>query len=553
MITMKELEAPIRQWVPDWLGLVSIFVVILPVTMLNGSYTGSMLEVSNTLGTNSEDITMGYYAASAGMAIAYPIVPKIRTIATPKTLLLTDLLLQIFFSLVCAQTGSMDVIMVCSFCMGFLKAFVMLEFIILIRPLFSPKNVRSEFYAYFYPIVFSGGQLSMAITAQLAYHYQWQHMYYFVTILLLIAILFVICFFRYARRPMHIPFKEMDGRSMFIIATAFLLTLYTFTYGKTLDWFASPKIRVYVFVIPLLIVLFIHRQRTQGKPFVSLKPLFLHKSIIGYGFMVLAMFLTATSSLVTNYMNSIIRVDSIHANSLSLWLLPGYVVGAVICFWWFRWQRWRFRFLISGGMFCYVIYLVILYFGITPYSTYEMLYFPVFLRFGITPYGTYEMLYLPILFRGVGMMVIFIAFGVFVVEDLDPRLTLSNAFFLISFRSVLAPVLSASFFNNMLYYLQAKGMNILSENMTLTNPLAEQKYNQALSNALAQGHEFSEAGQLAANSLYSTLQQQSLLLALKTLIGYVLILALVIAVIAAFIPFHKTLKVAVVKTGDDMV
>lgn len=359
-------------------------------------------------------------------------------------------------------------------------------------------------------------------------------MYYFVTILLLIALLFVICFFRYARRPMHIPFKEMDGRSMFIIATAFLLTLYTFTYGKTLDWFASPKIRVYVFVIPLLIALFIHRQRTQSKPFVSLKPLFLHKSIIGYGFMVLAMFLTATSSLVTNYMNSIIRVDSIHANSLSLWLLPGYVVGAVICFWWFRWQRWRFRFLISGGMFCYVIYLAILYFG-------------------ITPYGTYEMLYLPILFRGVGMMVIFIAFGVFVVEDLDPRLTLSNAFFLISFRSVLAPVLSASFFNNMLYYLQAKGMNILSENMTLTNPLVEQKYNQALSNALAQGHEFSEAGQLAANSLYSTLQQQSLLLALKTLIGYVLILALVIAVIAAFIPFHKTLKVAVVKTGDDMV
>ena len=65
MITMKELGAPIRQWVPDWLGLICIFIVILPVTMLNGSYTGSMLEVSNTLGTNTEDITMGYYAAAA--------------------------------------------------------------------------------------------------------------------------------------------------------------------------------------------------------------------------------------------------------------------------------------------------------------------------------------------------------------------------------------------------------------------------------------------------------------------------------------------------------
>ena len=56
MITMKELGAPIRQWVPDWLGLICIFIVILPVTMLNGSYTGSMLEVSNTLGTNTEDL-----------------------------------------------------------------------------------------------------------------------------------------------------------------------------------------------------------------------------------------------------------------------------------------------------------------------------------------------------------------------------------------------------------------------------------------------------------------------------------------------------------------
>lgn len=69
MIKMAQLGLPVRKWVPDWLALASVFIVILPVTMLNGSYTGSMLEVSNTLGTNTEDITMGYYAASAGMAV----------------------------------------------------------------------------------------------------------------------------------------------------------------------------------------------------------------------------------------------------------------------------------------------------------------------------------------------------------------------------------------------------------------------------------------------------------------------------------------------------
>lgn len=534
MITMKELEAPVRQWVPDWLGLISIFIVILPVTMLNGSYTGSMLEVSNTLGTNSEDITMGYYAASAGMAIAYPIIPKVLAAFSVKSLLLIDLVLQFFLSWVCARTQNADILIVCSFAVGFLKGFLMLWFIRYAQKIFSPKNVRSEFYAYFYPIVFSGGQISMALTAQLAYYYQWQYMYYFTILLMLIAIIFILLFFRYAKRPMRIPYKEIDGRSMFIIAAALLFSIYIFTYGKTLDWFSSPKIRIYTIAIPILIYLFVHRQRTQEKPYVSLKPLHHHKSIIGYTFMVLVMFFSASSSLITNYLNSIIRVDSVHANSLSLMLIPGFIVGAIICFWWFRWQRWRFRYLISGGMFCYVIYLVILYFGITPYSTYEMLYFPVFLR-------------------GLGMMTLFIAFGVYVVEDLDPKLMLSNAFFLISLRSVLAPAISASFFSNLLYYLQIKGMNTLSEHMTLTNPLASSRYAQAMNSALAQGHGYDEASQLAANNFYSTLQQQSLLLGIKTVIGYLLIAALIIAVFSAFIPFHKTLKVAVVKTGDDMV
>ncbi|MEG0889023.1 MFS transporter [Bacteroides sp.] len=536
---MKRTEAviltlPTRPWVPQWLGIVTMFVVILPIILLNGAYTGSMVEVSGTLGILSEDITMAYYATSVGMVVAYPLVPKIRAVVTPKTLLLTDLSLQAVISYFCGHATDIDFIIICSFFVGFLKAFVMLEFIIQIRPLFSPKNVRSEFYAYFYPIVFAGGQVSMALTAQLAYYYQWQYMYLFIVVLLLVAILFVLLFFRYAKRPIHIPFKEIDWRSMLLIAAALLFSIYLFTYGKTFDWFASGKLTVYALSIPLLLWLFFRRQHGGGGFYISTVPLLRVKSVVGYSFMMIVAFFGATSSLVTNYMNSIIRVDSIHANSLNLWLLPGFVVGAVLCFWWLRWQRWRFRFLISIGMFCYVFYLSLLYFGISPQSTYEMLYLPTFLR-------------------GLGMIIIYIAFGVYVVEDLDPKLMISNAFFLIAFRSVLAPVLSSSFFNNLMYVGQLRAMNVLSEGVAMDNPLAAQRYNQSLASALAQGHGTDEAAQVATNSLYSLLQTQSLLVSLKVLLGIVLVMALVMAVGSAFIPFHKTIKVKVVKTGDDMV
>ena len=57
---------------PTVLAVAAVFIIMLPIAMLNGTYTGSMVEVSNTLGVYTEDITIGYYAASAGMAVAIP-------------------------------------------------------------------------------------------------------------------------------------------------------------------------------------------------------------------------------------------------------------------------------------------------------------------------------------------------------------------------------------------------------------------------------------------------------------------------------------------------
>ena len=487
MITMKELEAPVRQWVPDWLGLISIFIVILPVTMLNGSYTGSMLEVSNTLGTNSEDITMGYYAASAGMAIAYPIIPKVLAAFSVKSLLLIDLVLQFFLSWVCARTQNADILIVCSFAVGFLKGFLMLWFIRYAQKIFSPKNVRSEFYSYFYPLVYGGGQASMLVTALLAYHYNWKYMYYFMMVLILISILFVIICFRHNRPIKAVAWSDLHIREMFVISAGLLMLMYVINYGKVLDWMASGKICIYIVIAPMLIALFIWYQSRLENPYVSLAPLFQPKAIVGYFYMMLVMFFSTSTTLLTNYLTVILKVDTTHTYS------------------------------------------------------------------GISPDSTYEMLYLPIFFRGLGMLTLIIAFALFAVEDLNPKYLLSNAFFLIIFRSVLAPIMATSFYSNVLYRLQQKYMYSLSETITATDPLSSARYSQSLNNAMTQGYPYDEAAQLATNSLYNTLQQQSLLLALKEILGYLLVISVVIAVISRFIPFHKTIRVTFKKTGDDMV
>ena len=447
MMTARELDIPVRKWVPDGLAVALLFVIILPVTMLNGTYTGSMLEVSNTLGAYTEDITVGYYAAAAGMAIAYPIVPKVLAAFSSKSLLLVDLTLQFLLSLLCARSRSTDFLMILSFAIGFLKGFLMLWTIRRIKYIFSPGDVRSEFYAYFYPLVFCGGQVSMVVTALLAYHYDWKYMYYFMMGLLIIAILLVIVLLRHDRPSTGVPLRELHVREMVIVSTGLLMLIYVITYGRISDWMASDKICLYIIIAPLLIGLFLWEQFHSPHPYVSLRPLLQWKAILGYAYMVLVMLFSTSTTLLSNYMTSILGVDNTHTYTIYVWLLPGYLLGAFICFWWFRWQRWRFRFLIAGGMACFAIFFGMLYFTVSPDSTYEMLYAPLF-------------------FRGLGMMVLLIAFGLFVVEDLHPKLLIYNAFFLIVFRAALAPVVASAIYSNVLYRLQQAYMVQLSENLT---------------------------------------------------------------------------------------
>ncbi len=532
----ERLDLPLRKELPGWMGIVTMFMVAIPVMMINGTYTGSLQEVSGTLGALTEDITMGYYAASAGMAIVYPILNKVMDRVTQKTLLLISLSLQVVISWMCAKTRSTDLLIAYSFILGFVKGFAMLWFVKKLSKLVSPRNIRSEFYAYFYPLVFSVGQLSMIVTAQLAYYYDWKYMYYFEIILLLLAITLVLATFRYAKVPIRQPFKGVDFRSIFIAAVAILMIMYVFTYGRVLDWFHSPRLRYYLVASILLLFLFLWVQwaNRSREPYIYLIQITRVKPLLGYLYMFITMFFCSSGTLITNYVTSIVRTDSVHANMLYLYVIPGFIVGAFMCFWWFRWQRWRFRYFISAGMACFVGYFAIMYFGIAPDSTYEMLYLPMFLR-------------------GMGMMILFISFGLFVVEELPMKYMLSNAFFLILSRSVLAPVIGSSFFSNMLYYLQLQGNQRLSDSITLSDPIAASQYAGSLQSAIAQGHSYIEAEQIATNAIYTTLQQQSLLLSMKTVIGYMLITALVLAIVSAFIPFHKTVKVKIIRTGDDMV
>lgn len=521
---------PFRNWVPEWLKVVVALVILIPVLLVNGAYTGSNIDISSYLGVISEDINMAYYTASVGMAIAYLVIPKVKPIATAKTIILVVLLLQVLLSLVCAQTDYIEIIITCSFFIGFFKAFSMIEIIGILMPALSPSGTRNEFYSKFYPITLACGQLSLVLTAELAYIYNWQYMYYLMVLMLLVAIIAVVICLSYARRPVRIPFKDIDWLSLFLVSVCFMAVIYATTYGKTKDWFNSENIIIAVLLIPLTGWLFVRRQ-FSAKPFLDMSILKNRNSVTVYLLSFVLMFYASFSILISSYTTGVLRLDSAHVNELYLYMIPGFVVGGIICYYWFV-KEIRMAWLIFLGFACFAVSIALLYFRITPYGLYEHLYLLMFLR-------------------GTGMLVLFVAFAIYGIYGLSPKQLIYNAFFLISSRAALAPAVGASVLTNWLYRLQQKNVTILSENVNLQNTFATTQYTSSVNTALSQGWSIEEASQMATNVLYREIQIQAVTISIKTIAGWMLILGIVL-LIGIVLYFFQFKPVKLIKMGGDM-
>lgn len=521
---------PFRQWVPNWLKTVVAFLILIPILMVNGAYTGSNIDISSFLGVLSEDINMSYYAAAAGMAIAYLVIPKVKPIATTKTIILVVLLFQVALSFICANTSYIEVITICSFMIGYFKAFSMIETINILMPTFSPSDTRNEFYAKFYPITLAFSQLSLVLTAELAYIYNWQYMYYFMILLLLIAIVAVMICMSYARRLVYLPLKDIDWLSFFLISVCFLSIQYVTTYGKILDWFASNNILIATILIPLTGWLFIRRQFTEH-PFVDLSVLKNRNSVTVYLLSFLMMFYASFSILISSYAVNVLRLDSTRTNELYLYMIPGFVLGGVICYYAYL-KEIRMMWLIFMGFSCFTFSIGLLYFQIMPTGLYEDLYLPMFLR-------------------GVGMTLLFVAMAILGIQDLSPQQLIHNSFFMISARSALAPAVGASILSNWLYHLQQENTMVLSQNVDKQNPLAMSQYSSSFNSALSQGWSIEDAERIATNVLYQKVQVQAITVSIKTILGWMLILGIILLVYI-LLYFLQFKPVKLMKMGSDM-
>jgi len=469
-------------WVPKVLQLLLILIFSVVVLCTNSIYSGNMNDMTSSMGSLAELITMANNASTIGMMVVFPLLLRTKSYFRTKELLIGSLLLLAFFSIVCGTTDSPYLIIFCSFCMGFFKMFGMIEVIIPIMFILSPTGDRARFYSIFYPFSIVLGQITGYYSTILAADFHWQYFYLFVSVCLLGTALLAVIFMHNLRGGKRVPMHYFDWLSMSVLSISLMCLNYVLVFGRQQEWFQSKSIVFAFLTFIITLMYFVVRQLNLKRPYINLSVL-KKKNVFNSLILIslLGLYL-GSSSIQSSFTTNILKYDAATTASLNLLMIPGIILGGIVSFIWFK-QKWWIKSLILIGFSAFQVYAMYMYFLLSPVVEIEMFIFPTILR-------------------GFGMCVLFVSIGVYCAEKLQMADMLSSSAVLVVFRSFIGTGIFGAIISWSLYQLQWQHVANFGGQMDAS---------------------FMGVNSLSANAQYAAVQVQSTLASAKEMFGYVIL------------------------------
>jgi|GEM_PF-1192931 hypothetical protein len=507
-----------KDGVPKPVGLLVLVWCLVPLMMVNGVYVTNLQDMTGNWGTMSEHITFANYASMAGMVAVYPLLLRIKGLLKSKDILVGSLLMQALLSLFCASVGYVPAVILGSFFIGFFKMMAMLEIIIPLMFVLSPQGDRARFYSVFYPISVVIGQAGAWLSAELAYHYQWQFMYYVVAAVLVVAIIAVMLSFHGDRTARKIPLYQVDWLSFTLFAAILMIFSYIFVYGKYEDWLHSPAIQGAAVVLPLLITWFVRRQLFRKRPFIDLTVLKYRNLRLALLLMLLMQLLYSSSNVQSAFTTTFLRLSPLDNMILNTRMIWGALLAGIFCLVWFK-RGGGFKPVIVLGFTCLLVQYVMCYFLVAPQTNVEAFYIPLVLK-------------------GASLLLLYVGIGLLAADKMPMLNLLNGGMMLLVVRNIAGPVLFTAMYSNMLYTHGVQHLTDLAANIDMYNPQAVQAYGQVLKGAMFSGRVV-EAPSIAAVTLNAKMQQQAILQSCKEIFGLGSILSVVIVGFALLVPMQE--------------
>lgn len=451
------------EWVRKELHLLLLVVLLIPLGISSGITSSTSVYMIGSLSALPADITMASYAYTIGLVIGIPVVLSLKQIITSKNLLLIVFAGLAMIDLVLSLTDQPLILVMGSFLAGFLKIIGLLEIFATLIPILMPKGERYRLYAVYYPATLITAQLATIVAVYAADNYNWQLGQVALMIPLLLGILLVIVFVHPYFPGKKVPIYNFDWTGILLIAISMLLLDYVLSYGLTEDWLQSPKIITAIIFSLLSLALLIGRTFSIQKPALDFSVLKYKNVRFGLIVMFILSLFYAGSVIQNNMMNVILKGNPVEITRINLYLIPGYIAAAIIGYLYYN--RYNgFKTMIIIIAVCYVISLIQLYF-LTTLST------------------TSGDFYLPMFFRGIAILLSYMAIGIYVANGLPFLEFFSVSFYYLAIRVFYGPAIWSSFLSYFYYHRLIYNIEVLAIKTDHNNPLYHDMFSNVQSQA----------------------------------------------------------------------
>lgn len=533
---------PFYNWVPKWLGILILVLMFIPILTVGGVYSVNSTEMMGGLGIISEHITFTNFATSIGMAAFCPFLYRLVVIRREKMMCLAGFSMMYVLSYICAETDSIFLLALCSVLMGFLRMVLMMvnlftlilyagriEAYLKIKPGLEPvdgegwdkldieRSIAQPGIYLFFMIL---GQLGTSLTAWLAYEYEWQYVYYYMMGMLLVCILVIFVtmpYHRFQNKRFPINFRQFGNATLFCIPL--VCFTYVMVYGKVLDWWDDPTIRMAAITAVLTGALFFYMESTHRSPYYLVGVLKLRTIRMGVLFYFLLMFLNSSAMFVNVFAGIGMKLDNWQNASLGNWTMLGYFIGGMITIF-LSMKKVHFKYIFAGGF-------VML--GLAA----------LFMYFEVQTDGLYERMKYPVIIRSTGMMMLYSLIPTYATQRMPYKFLSSWICTMITIRMVIAPSLGAAVYTNALQERQQNYVTRYAQDIDLLHPDASASFMSTVRGMSYQGKSKAEAVNMAAMSVKGRVQVQATLVAVKEMAGWTLYACLACAIFVLVVPYSK--------------
>ena len=532
---------PFYNWVPKPIGIIILLFFFLPILSVGGVYSVNSTEMMSGLGIISEHIQFANFVTSIGMAAFAPFLYELVCIRREKLMCIAGFALMYVFSYVCAKTDSIFLLALCSLLTGFLRmVLMMVNLFTLIKyafgmeatrnitPGMEPKDATgwnkldiekciSQPVVYLFFMIL--GQMGTALTAWLAFEYEWKYVYYFMMGILLLSILIL-----FITMPNHgfagrfpINFRKFGNVTAFCISLTCIT--YVLVYGKVLDWYDDPSICWATAISILFAGIFLYMDVTRRSSYFILGALRLRTIRMGALLYLLLMIINSSAMFVNVYAGVGMHLDNLQNASLANWCMVGYFIGALIS-------------IVLGSKGVHLKYLFALGFFFLALSA-------GFMYFEVQTAGLYERMKYPVIIRTIGMMILYALTAAYANQRMPFKYLSTWICIMLTVRMVLGPGIGGAIYSNVLQERQQHYITRYAQNVDLVNPEASASYTNTVQGMQYQGKSETEAHNMAAMSVKGRILVQATLSAVKEMAGWTIYAGVICMIFVLVVPYPK--------------